>query len=150
MTFTLSLSIQLLIHFCSLLLTTFCLEHSPSTVACVCIHLSCRWKGLDIPRSSDGKSWWEYIDHSINRTKLDGRYFFHPLTSLLTPLTPLLTLPTYNVTDLTKEFLMIYDKSPSRLQKKITEPIKLQVRISNITMDVVIMITAGLKCRTWC
>jgi cyclin T len=57
----------------SLLLTTFCLEHSPSTVACVCIHLSCRWKGLDIPRSSDGKSWWEYIDHSINRTKLDGQ-----------------------------------------------------------------------------
>ena len=56
----------------SLLLTTFCLEHTPSTVACVCIHLSCRWKGLDIPRSSDGKSWWEYIDPSITRVKLDG------------------------------------------------------------------------------
>ena len=42
-------------------------------MACVCIHLSCRWKGLDIPRSSDGKSWWEYIDPSINRTKLDGK-----------------------------------------------------------------------------
>ena len=31
--------------------------------------------------------------------------------------------------ELTKEFLMIYDKSPSRLQKKITEPIKMQVWI---------------------
>ena len=31
--------------------------------------------------------------------------------------------------ELTKEFLMIYDKSPSRLQKKITEPIKMQVQV---------------------
>lgn len=59
---------------CSLLLTTFCLEHTPSTVACVCIHLSCRWKGLDIPQSSDGKNWWEYIDPNINQIKLDGKY----------------------------------------------------------------------------
>ena len=29
--------------------------------------------------------------------------------------------------ELTKEFLMIYDKSPSRLQKKITEPVRGQV-----------------------
>ena len=109
--------------FCSLLLTTFCLEHSPSTVACVCIHLSCRWKGLDIPRSSDGKSWWEYIDPSINRTKLDGQ----SLTATGAVMESLCVC-----SDLTKEFLMIYDKSPSRLQKKITEPIKLQVLVSSL------------------
>ena len=43
------------------------------TVACVCIHLSCHWKGIDIPRSSDGKNWWEYIDQTINKEKLDGK-----------------------------------------------------------------------------
>ena len=30
--------------------------------------------------------------------------------------------------ELTKEFLMIYERCPSRLQKKITEPMKSQVR----------------------
>ena len=29
---------------------------------------------------------------------------------------------------------MIYDKSPSRLQKKITEPIKLQVLVSSLCL----------------
>ena len=38
----------------------------------MCIHLSCHWKGIDIPRSSDGKNWWEYIDPTINKEKLDG------------------------------------------------------------------------------
>ena len=35
--------------------------------------------------------------------------------------------------ELTKEFLMIYDKSPSRLQKKITEPVRGQVGTSTYT-----------------
>ena len=70
--FFLSLSLSFLPSSpCSLLLTTFCLEHSPMTVACVCIHLSCHWKGIDIPRSSDGKNWWEYIDTTINKEKID-------------------------------------------------------------------------------
>ena len=30
--------------------------------------------------------------------------------------------------ELTKEFLMIYERCPSRLQKKITEPMKSQVK----------------------
>ena len=32
----------------SLLLTTFCLEHRPTVVACVSIHLACHWKGLEV------------------------------------------------------------------------------------------------------
>lgn len=40
--------------------------------------------------------------------------------------------------ELTKEFLMIYDKSPSRLQKKITEPIKMQVWILVVCMWAVV------------
>ena len=36
--------------------------------------------------------------------------------------------------ELTKEFLMIYDKSPSRLQKKITEPIKMQVQVCEVCL----------------
>ena len=35
--------------------------------------------------------------------------------------------------DLTKEFLMIYDKCPSRLQKKISEPMKSQVWLYTFT-----------------
>jgi hypothetical protein len=76
----------------SLLLTTMCLEYSPSVIACVCIYLACRWKGIEIPRSSDGKHWWEYIDPTVNVEILDR---------------------------LSDEFLRIYDKSPSKFKRKL-------------------------------
>ncbi|KAF6733376.1 Cyclin-T2 [Oryzias melastigma] len=49
----------------SLHLTTFCLQHRPTVVACVCIHLACKWSNWEIPVSTDGKNWWEYVDRTI-------------------------------------------------------------------------------------
>uniref|UniRef100_A0A8C2ENP6 Cyclin T2b n=1 Tax=Cyprinus carpio TaxID=7962 RepID=A0A8C2ENP6_CYPCA len=74
----------------SLHLTTFCLQHKPTVVACVCIHLACKWSNWEIPVSSDGKHWWEYVDRSVTLQLLD---------------------------DLTHEILQILEKTPSRLKR---------------------------------
>ncbi|XP_016891795.1 cyclin-T1 isoform X2 [Cynoglossus semilaevis] len=74
----------------SLHLTTFCLQYSPPVVACVCIHLACKWSNWEIPVSTDGKHWWEYVDPSVTLELLD---------------------------ELTHEFLQILEKTPSRLKR---------------------------------
>ncbi|KAG9271252.1 cyclin-T2 isoform X1 [Astyanax mexicanus] len=74
----------------SLHLTTFCLQYKPTVIACVCIHLVCKWSKREIPLSTDGKSWWEYVDNSVTIELLD---------------------------ELTTEFLQILEKTPSRLKK---------------------------------
>ncbi|XP_072542625.1 cyclin-T2a isoform X2 [Salminus brasiliensis] len=74
----------------SLHLTTFCLQYKPTVIACVCIHLVCKWSEREIPLSTDGKHWWEYVDNSVTRELLD---------------------------ELTTEFLQILEKTPSRLKK---------------------------------
>ena len=56
----------------SLHLTTFCLQHKPTVIACVCIHLACKWSNWEIPVSTDGKHWWEYLDRSVTLQLLDG------------------------------------------------------------------------------
>lgn len=56
----------------SLHLTTFCLQYSPPVVACVCIHLACKWSNWEIPVSTDGKHWWEYVDATVTLELLDG------------------------------------------------------------------------------
>ncbi|XP_051914328.1 cyclin-T-like isoform X2 [Hippocampus zosterae] len=56
----------------SLHLTTFCLQYSPPVVACVCIHLACKWSNWEIPVSTDGKHWWEYVDPTVTLKLLDG------------------------------------------------------------------------------
>lgn len=56
----------------SLHLTTFCLQYSPPVVACVCIHLACKWSNWEIPVSTDGKHWWEYVDPTVTLELLDG------------------------------------------------------------------------------
>ncbi|XP_040569572.1 uncharacterized protein [Lepeophtheirus salmonis] len=76
----------------SLHLTTMCLRHTPTIVACVCIHLACKWTNYKIPLSSRGKEWFLYVD---------------PNTSLEL------------LNKLTDEFLTIFDRCPSRLKKKI-------------------------------
>lgn len=58
----------------SLLLTTFCLEHRPTVVACCCINLACVWKGIEIPPSQDQKKWWEYVDPGISQELLDSEW----------------------------------------------------------------------------
>lgn len=57
---------------CSLHLTTFCLQYKPTVIACVCIHLACKWSNWEIPVSTDGKHWWEYVDSSVTLELLDG------------------------------------------------------------------------------
>ncbi|KAL0963923.1 hypothetical protein UPYG_G00315400 [Umbra pygmaea] len=74
----------------SLHLTTFCLQHKPTVIACVCIHLACKWSNWEIPVSTDGKHWWEYVDNSVTLELLD---------------------------ELTHEFLQILEKTPSRLKR---------------------------------
>ncbi|CAL1607446.1 unnamed protein product [Knipowitschia caucasica] len=76
---------QLILH-----LTTFCLQYSPPVVACVCIHLACKWSNWEIPVSTDGKHWWEYVDPTVTLELLD---------------------------ELTHEFLQILEKTPSRLKR---------------------------------
>uniref|UniRef100_H3CQ39 Cyclin T2a n=1 Tax=Tetraodon nigroviridis TaxID=99883 RepID=H3CQ39_TETNG len=74
----------------SLHLTTFCLQYKPTVIACVCIHLACKWSNWEIPVSTDGKHWWEYVDSSVRLELLD---------------------------ELTHEFLQILEKTPSRLKR---------------------------------
>uniref|UniRef100_A0A672T8V1 Cyclin-T2-like n=1 Tax=Sinocyclocheilus grahami TaxID=75366 RepID=A0A672T8V1_SINGR len=76
---------QLVLH-----LTTFCLQYKPTVIACVCIHLACKWSNWEIPVSTDGKHWWEYVDSSVTLELLD---------------------------ELTHEFLQILEKTPSRLKR---------------------------------
>ncbi|XP_050406138.1 cyclin-T2 isoform X1 [Patella vulgata] len=76
----------------SLHLTTMCLQHKPNVVACVCIHLACKWSGYEIPSSHEGKSWFSYVDRTVTMELLE---------------------------ELTQDFLNILDKCPSRLKKKI-------------------------------
>nr|XP_057938299.1 cyclin-T2a isoform X2 [Doryrhamphus excisus]XP_057938300.1 cyclin-T2a isoform X2 [Doryrhamphus excisus] len=74
----------------SLHLTTFCLQYKPTVIACVCIHLACKWSNWEIPVSTDGKHWWEYVDSSVTHELLD---------------------------ELTHDFLQILEKTPSRLKR---------------------------------
>uniref|UniRef100_A0A3Q1GJW4 Cyclin T2b n=1 Tax=Acanthochromis polyacanthus TaxID=80966 RepID=A0A3Q1GJW4_9TELE len=74
----------------SLHLTTFCLQYRPTVVACVCIHLACKWSNWEIPVSTDGKHWWEYVDRTVTLQLLD---------------------------ELTHEFLQILEKTPSKLKR---------------------------------
>jgi cyclin T len=76
----------------SLHLTTMFLEYKPTLVACFCIYLSLKWSGWEIPISREGKPWYWYVDKSIT---------FEQLERLL------------------QEFLVIYDKFPTKLKRKI-------------------------------
>jgi len=78
----------------SLHLTTMCLRYPPTIVACVCIHLACKWSKYEIPLSGQGKPWYSYVDPTSNIEQIER---------------------------LTKEFLTIFDKCPSRLKKKILQ-----------------------------
>ncbi|KAI1237360.1 hypothetical protein IHE44_0014625, partial [Lamprotornis superbus] len=65
-------------------------QYKPTVIACVCIHLACKWSNWEIPVSTDGKHWWEYVDPSVTLELLD---------------------------ELTHEFLQILEKTPSRLKR---------------------------------
>ncbi|XP_064644218.1 cyclin-T1-like isoform X2 [Lineus longissimus] len=76
----------------SLHLTSMCLAAKPTVVACVAIHLACKWSSWEFPKSKEGKDWWSYVDRSVTLEILD---------------------------DLTQDFLNIIEKCPSRLKGKI-------------------------------
>jgi hypothetical protein len=63
----------------SLHLTTFCLQYKPTVIACVCIHLACKWSNWEIPVSTDGKHWWEYVDPTVTLELLDGKHRSSPV-----------------------------------------------------------------------
>ena len=106
----------------SLHLTTMCLQYKPTVVACVCIHLVCKWFNYDvsgslvipfsfqsvapfssyfsflffpqIPLSSEGKEWFSYVDKTVTLEQLD---------------------------ELTVEFLTVFNKCPSRLRRRVLQ-----------------------------
>ncbi|XP_065331982.1 cyclin-T1 isoform X2 [Cloeon dipterum] len=74
----------------SLHLTTMCLQHPPSVVACLCIHLASKWSNWEIPVSHEGNPWHHYVDPNVTPELMES---------------------------LTTEFLHIIDKCPSRLKR---------------------------------
>ncbi|XP_044746264.1 cyclin-T2 isoform X2 [Coccinella septempunctata] len=76
----------------SLHLTTMCLQYKPTVVACFCIHLASKWSSWEIPLSSEQKEWFSYVDTTVTADLLQ---------------------------QLTEEFLVIFESSPSRLKEKI-------------------------------
>ena len=71
-----------------------CLRYKPTLVACVCIHLACKWSKYKIPLSAHNKEWFEYVDPKASMELLEA---------------------------LTKDFLKIFEMCPSRLKKKIMQ-----------------------------
>ncbi|XP_068083747.1 cyclin-T isoform X2 [Anabrus simplex] len=69
-----------------------CLQYKPTVVACFCIHLACKWSNWEIPQSNEGKDWFWYVDKSVSLDQLE---------------------------QLTSEFLVIFDKCPTKLKHKI-------------------------------
>ena len=102
-----------------------CLRFSPTIVACVCIHLACKWSNYKIPLSAQNKEWFTYIDNEATQDLLDR---------------------------LTEEFLAIFEKCPSRLKKKIMSQaqdvssatiFKLPIYYSNIRPSLVFILVAA-------
>ena len=83
----------------SLHLTTMCLRHPPKIVACVCIHLACKWSNYKIPLSRLKKEWFMHV--------LEPNWSMDSITTLNL------------LEELTNEFLTIFEQCPSRLKKKI-------------------------------
>merc|ERR1711962_543507 len=78
----------------SLTLTTMCVRHPPTVVACVCVHLACKWSQFQIPVSREGKPWFWYLDTTVSMDLIE---------------------------QLTLEFLNIIDIGPSKVKRKIDE-----------------------------
>ncbi|XP_028033693.1 cyclin-T isoform X2 [Bombyx mandarina] len=76
----------------SLHLTTMCLQYKPTVVACFCIHLASKWSNWVIPQSYEGRHWFSYVDKTVTMELLEK---------------------------LTGEFLLIFEKCPSRLKRKM-------------------------------
>lgn len=107
---------RVLVSTCSLHLTTFCLQYRPTVVACVCIHLACKWSNWEIPVSTDGKHWWEYVDRTVTLQLLDGA-FVDAVERLRGSVSGTGLDFGLLFSELTHEFLQILEKTPSRLKR---------------------------------
>ncbi|CAG9864121.1 unnamed protein product [Phyllotreta striolata] len=76
----------------SLHLTTMCIQYKPTVVACFCILVACKWSNWEIPLSNEKKEWYSYVDQTVTSELLQ---------------------------QLTEEFLVIFEKCPSKLKEKI-------------------------------
>lgn len=96
----------------SLHLTTMCLKYRPTVVAAFCIYIACKWSRwevssaktsslwlwnlrnlfIQIPDSSEGKSWYSYVDENVTPDVLKK---------------------------LTDEYLQILERSPSKFKSKM-------------------------------
>ncbi|NXS13517.1 CCNT1 protein, partial [Neodrepanis coruscans] len=125
----------------SLHLTTFSLQYTPPVVACVCIHLACKWSNWEIPVSTDGKHWWEYVDGTVTLELLDGKFGSEVFSTPPEKARKLFFLASFgpgsdegvvlmdqgcsdpsawvcvSSAELTHEFLQILEKTPSRLKR---------------------------------
>ncbi|KAF8788735.1 Cyclin-T like protein [Argiope bruennichi] len=75
----------------SLHMTTMCLQYKPTIVACVCIHLACKWSSYMIEKCSEGRDWFFYVDKDVTWDLLER---------------------------LTQEFIEILERSPHRFKRK--------------------------------
>ncbi|XP_054722741.1 cyclin-T2-like [Uloborus diversus] len=75
----------------SLHMTTMCLQYKPTIVACVCIHLACKWSSWKIEPCSEGKEWYYYVDKSVTLELLET---------------------------LTQEFIAILETSPHKFRRR--------------------------------
>ncbi|CAL1297405.1 unnamed protein product [Larinioides sclopetarius] len=75
----------------SLHMTTMCLQYKPTIVACVCIHLACKWSSYMIEKCSEGRDWFFYVDKDVTWELLER---------------------------LTQEFIEILERSPHRFKRK--------------------------------
>lgn len=78
----------------SLHLTTMCLQYKPTIVACVCIHLACKWSNYMIQPCTEGHDWFYYVDRSITLRLLE---------------------------ELTQDFITVLETSPHRFKKKVSK-----------------------------
>ncbi|CAG0882045.1 unnamed protein product [Cyprideis torosa] len=76
----------------SLHMSTLCLQYRPTLIACVCVAISAKWAGWEIPLSHEGKEWFYYIDKDVTLADIEA---------------------------VSLEFLAILKKYPSKLQKKV-------------------------------
>lgn len=78
----------------SLILTNFSIKYSCDKVACFCIYLACKWTGLKIPHSNEGRDWFQYVNPDITSVILE---------------------------DICNEYIQIYDKCPAKIKTKIQQ-----------------------------
>lgn len=56
----------------SLHFSKMCLRYEPTSVACVCLFMAFKRYSLSIPKSKEGKEWWNYLDPKIDNDTIQS------------------------------------------------------------------------------